>query len=88
MTFDHFVEALDRGLRSAAPANYGFYRGPNVVYWHIGDRTARLRAGQSDDALLDGNCEAVHAKCDAEAVGRMVAALSTLSEAVGPPVSI
>jgi hypothetical protein len=79
MTFDDFVDALDREFRRTASADYGVYRGPNVAYWHLGDRTARLRAGKHDDAMLDGICDPMHVTCDAPAIDRMVAVLTSLA---------
>jgi hypothetical protein len=75
-TFEQFVEDVDRRLQSAVTVNYGIYRGPPVAYWHFGDRTARLRIGERDDVLLDGDVSAsVHAECDDASVDPIVAAL-------------
>jgi hypothetical protein len=74
--FDQFVDDVDRRLQSAVAVNYGIYRGPHVAYWHFGDRTARLRNGERDDVLLDGDVEAsVHATCDEASVETIVANL-------------
>jgi hypothetical protein len=74
--FEQFVEDVDRRLQSAVTVNYGIYRGPHVAYWHFGDRTARLRSGERDDVLLDGDVSAsVHAACDDASVEAIVAGL-------------
>jgi len=74
--FEQFVEDVDRRLQSAVTVNYGIYRGPHVAYWHFGDRTARLRNGERDDVLLDGDVTAsVHAACDEASVDAIVAGL-------------
>jgi hypothetical protein len=74
--FDQFVDDVDRRLQSAVTVNYGIYRGPHVAYWHFGDRTARLRSGEHDDVLLDGDVSAsVHAACDDASVDAIVAGL-------------
>jgi hypothetical protein len=74
--FEQFVEDVDRRIQSAVTVNYGIYRGPHVAYWHFGDRTARLRNGERDDVLLDGDVtEPVHAACDAASVDAIVAGL-------------
>jgi hypothetical protein len=79
LTFDDFVDALDREFRRTASADYGVYRGPHVAYWHLGARTARLRAGKHDDAMLDRICDPIHVTCDAPAIDRMVAVLTSLA---------
>jgi hypothetical protein len=79
MTFEAFVDASDQEFRRTAGADYGMYRGPHVAYWHLGDRTARLRAGKHDDAMLDGICDPIHVPCAAPAIGRVVAALANLA---------
>jgi hypothetical protein len=74
--FDQFVDDVDRRLQTSVTANYGIYRGPHVAYWHCGDRTARLRSGERDDVLLDGDVTAaVHAACDEASVDTIVANL-------------
>jgi hypothetical protein len=75
-TFEQFVDDIDRRLQSAVTVNYGIYRGPNVAYWHFGDRTARLRSGEGDDVLLDGDVGAsVHATCEEASIDAIVANL-------------
>jgi hypothetical protein len=74
--FEQFVEDVDRRIQSAVTVNYGIYRGPHVAYWHFGDRTARLRDGEGDDVLLDGDVSApVHARRDEASVDAVVAGL-------------
>lgn len=74
--FEQLVDDVERRLRSAVTVNYGIYRGPHVAYWHFGDRTARLRSGERDDVLLDGDVgPALHAACDAASVEPIVAGL-------------
>jgi len=74
--FERFVDDVERRLQSAVTVNYGIYRGPHVAYWHFGDRTARLRNGERDDVLLDGDVAAsVHAACDDASVDAIVANL-------------
>jgi hypothetical protein len=74
--FDQFVDDVDRRLQTSVTANYGIYRGPHVAYWHFGDRTARLRSGEGNDVLLDGDVAAsVHATCEEASIDTIVANL-------------
>jgi hypothetical protein len=75
--FDRFVDAVEERLQAGISHNYGLYRGPFVAYWHFGDRTARLRSGETGDVLLDGDCAVpVRAGCDDASIDAIVAHLA------------